>query len=228
MFTIYIVEDDKAMRDELLLLLQRNGYLTKSSTNFANIVTDVLAATPDLLLLDLTLPTIDGQLVCEQIRKLSSMPIIVVTSRDDNMNELLALNHGADDFIAKPYDPQILLAHIAAALRRAYAERLEAPLVCNNVSLDLLRSEVSFNGKCAQLTKNELRILALLIKNNGRIVSRANLQNDLWQSDEFIDDNTLTVNVNRLRTTLASIGVSDDFLLTRRGLGYMVQGDDKQ
>jgi DNA-binding response OmpR family regulator len=224
MFSIFIVEDDREMRAELVTLLQRNGYATQTSDDFAQVIEEVLASGCDLLLLDLSLPVLDGHLICSELHRLSSVPIIVVTSRDNSIDELLALNKGADDFITKPYDPQILLAHIASLLRRVYSERALPLLACSGVTLDRLRGEASYAGKTAELSKNELRILTALMERKGEIVSRAELQNELWLSDEFVDDNTLTVNVNRLRATLSGIGVPEQFLQTRRGQGYQVLG----
>ncbi|MDR0513999.1 MAG: response regulator transcription factor [Coriobacteriaceae bacterium] len=222
MFSIFVVEDDRKVRDELVTLLRNNGYAATATEEFTQVPEAVIASAPDLLLLDLSLPMLDGQLVCQEIRRHSQLPIIVVTSRDNSMDELLALERGADDFIAKPYDPPILLAHIASLLRRSYSDRPEPAQVFAGVSLDAARSEASFEGRTTSLTKNELRILSLLMRHKGEIVSRYDIQAELWLSDEFVDDNTLTVNVNRLRATLAGIGVGDSFLQTRRGQGYLL------
>jgi DNA-binding response OmpR family regulator len=221
-FTIFVVEDDPRVRSELVTLLESNGYLALTASNFEHLPETILAAAPSLVLLDLTLPVADGQIICRELRRHSTVPIIVVTSRDNGMDELVCLNLGADDFVAKPYNPQILLAHIASLLRRVYADQASALLTCGGVTLDTARSEVSFAGSTAELTKNELRLLHLLMQRSGKIISRVDLQNELWQSDEFVDDNTLTVNINRLRSTLESLGVNGDFLQTRRGQGYLI------
>ena len=157
------------------------------------------------------------------MRRKSDVPIIVVTSRDNDMDELLTLSLGADDFVPKPYNDQVLLAHVATVLKRSYGEGAAAAEICHGgVTLDTARCRVSAGGRTAELTKNELRILALLMRNAGAVVSRQRIQEELWASDEFVDDNTLTVNVSHLRSTLAKIGV-EDFVLTKRGMGYLVE-----
>jgi DNA-binding response OmpR family regulator len=221
-FNIFVVEDDLRVRGELITLLERNGYAVQTSDDFAHLSDAILEANPSLVLLDLTLPVCDGQVICAELRRHSTVPIIVVTSRDNTMDELLCLSLGADDFVTKPYDSQILLAHISSLLRRVYASEADPQLICGGVTLDVARSEVRYGEQSAELTKNELRLLHLLMQRSGTIVARADLQNELWQSDEFVDDNTLTVNINRLRSTLEGLGVSPDFLQTRRGQGYMI------
>jgi DNA-binding response OmpR family regulator len=221
MHTVFIVEDDTQIDKELGILLERNGYEVMHARDFASIPSEVSAGAPDLVLLDLNLPLVDGHVICKQIRATSIVPIIVVTSRDSDLDELVSMNLGADDFITKPYNTQILLARISALLRRTNAEKDVATLSYKGLLLDVGKSKVTFEERAAELTKNELRILQLLIRREGEIVSRADLQNELWQSDEFVDDNTLTVNVNRLRSTLQSIGL-EDFIHTKRGLGYSV------
>ena len=219
---IYVIEDDEAIRRELGELLARNGYEVACCDDFSRAASLALAAVPDLVLLDLTLPATDGQLVCREIRATSQAPIIVLTSRTTEADEVVAMTLGADDFVAKPYSSQVLLARISALLRRAGVAAGASPsLEHAGVSLDLARSQASANGQTVELTKNELRILALLMRRAGTIVSREDLMRELWASDAFVDDNTLTVNVNRLRGTLAKIGVRD-YLVTHRGPGYSV------
>ena len=177
-------------------------------------------AAPDVVLLDLGLPGTDGLYVCRELRQTSNVPIIVVTSRTTDLDELMSMSLGADDFIAKPYNGQVLLAHIDAVLRRAQGAQEQGRVVeYRGLSLDLARSKATYEGRSVELTKNELRILALLMRRKGEIVSREDIMVELWNSDTFIDDNTLTVNMNRLRKTLASIGVTD-YLATHRGQGY--------
>lgn len=218
---IYVIEDDEAIRRELGELLARNGYEVACCDDFSRAASLALAAVPDLVLLDLTLPATDGQLVCREIRATSQVPIIVLTSRTTEADEVVAMTLGADDFVAKPYSSQVLLAHVAALLRRAGSAVAAQALEHGGVTLDLARSTASYGGKTIELTKNELRILALLMRRAGTIVSREDLMRELWASDAFVDDNTLTVNVNRLRGTLAKIGVRDH-LVTHRGQGYSV------
>lgn len=219
---LLVVEDDKQIRDELRVLLERNGYEVLVLESFANVVDDSLALAPDLVLLDLNLPGIDGHFVCRQLRAVSSLPIIVVTSRDTDMDELLSMNFGADDFVAKPYNSQVLLAHIVSVLKRAYGDQVAVDQVSyRGLVLEPARCVIVFDGKTAELTKNELRILSLLLRNAGTVVTRQRIQEELWQSDEFVDDNTLTVNISYLRQTLDSVG-AHNFIQTKRGLGYVI------
>ena len=221
---LLVVEDDARLRDELCVLLGRNGYEALALTDFADVPAQILAAAPDLVLLDLNLPGVDGAYVCREVRRESPVPIVVVTSRDSDMDELLTLSLGADDFVAKPYNDQVLLAHVATVLKRSYGDGAAAAAEISHagVTLDTARCRVSANGRSAELTKNELKILALLMRNVGAVVSRQRIQEELWASDEFVDDNTLTVNVSHLRATLAKIGV-EDFVRTKRGMGYLVE-----
>lgn len=223
MTKILVVEDDHQIQQELVLLLQRNGFEAQALTSFESVPQQIVAAHPDLVLLDLNLPGIDGQQICREVRQLSNVPIIVVTSRNTDLDELMVLSLGADDFIAKPYNTQILLMHITSVLRRANSDATTGTkLSYAGVTLDSSSCKVSANQKSVELTKNELRILSLLMQNAGTVVSRQRIQEELWQSDEFVDDNTLTVNISHLRNTLASIGV-EDFVMTRRGLGYVIE-----
>lgn len=223
MTKILVVEDDHQIQQELVLLLQRNGFEAQALTSFESVPQQVIAAHPDLVLLDLNLPGIDGQQICREVRQLSNVPIIVVTSRNTDLDELMVLSLGADDFIAKPYNTQILLMHITSVLRRANSDVTTGTKLSHaGVTLDSSSCKVSANQKSVELTKNELRILSLLMQNAGTVVSRQRIQEELWQSDEFVDDNTLTVNISHLRNTLASIGV-EDFVMTRRGLGYVIE-----
>ena len=223
MTKILVVEDDHQIQQELVLLLQRNGFEAQALTSFESVPQQIVAAHPDLVLLDLNLPGIDGQQICREVRQLSNVPIIVVTSRNTDLDELMVLSLGADDFIAKPYNTQILLMHITSVLRRANNDVTTGTKLSHaGVTLDSSSCKVSANQKSVELTKNELRILSLLMQNAGTVVSRQRIQEELWQSDEFVDDNTLTVNISHLRNTLASIGV-EDFVMTRRGLGYVIE-----
>lgn len=220
---LLVVEDDARLRDELCVLLRRNGYEAEALASFDDAAAQILAAAPDLVLLDLNLPGVDGTYVCREVRRASPVPIVVVTSRDNDMDELLTLSFGADDFIPKPYNDQVLLAHVATVLKRSYGEgAASAEISYAGVTLDTARCRVSYQGSSAELTKNELRILALLMRNAGAVVSRQRIQEELWASDEFVDDNTLTVNVSHLRATLAKIGV-EGFVRTKRGMGYLVE-----
>lgn len=218
---IYIVEDEPKIREELSRLLEKYGYTCQSTEDFTHITQTVLAAQPQLILLDLNLPRFDGFSVCRELRSRCDTPIIIVTSRDSELDELMSLNLGADDFITKPYNTQILLAHIASVLKRAYHATGASCVAYAGLSLDMSRSVATFGSAEVELSKNERQILHLLLRNPGTVVPREELMNELWQSDEFVDDNTLTVNVNRLRKKLESIGLRG-FLKTRRGQGYLL------
>jgi DNA-binding response OmpR family regulator len=221
MYQIYLVEDDVRIRGELKTLLEKYGYGCIWSDDFKNIADDILCSGCHLVLLDINLPYFDGFHVCREIRKQSSIPIIVVTSRDTESDELMSMNLGADDFVTKPYNTQILLARIESLLKRVYNQDRAAEVTHNGITLYSSRSMVSYNGTEIELTKNELRILDTLMRRPGEIVSRDELIENLWQSGDYIDDNTLTVNVTRLRNKLADIGAKD-YIVTRRGQGYMV------
>lgn len=224
MARIFVVEDDAAIRNEVIEVLERQGFEVSYCLTFDDVVEDIMLARPDLVLLDLTLPGTDGQLICRELRQVSDIPVIVLTSRVTEVDEVMSMTMGADDFIPKPYSARVLVARVQALLRRtqgaADAGRI---LEHNGLTLDLSRSIVSAaeKGTSIELTKNEMRILALLMSHAGTIVSREAIMRDLWDSDAFVDDNTLTVNINRLRATLEKIGVTG-YLSTHRGRGYSV------
>lgn len=219
--TVFLVEDDEAIRGELSRLLGRYGYECLSSDDYENLADVILKAAPQLVLLDINLPVYDGYFVCRELRRRSQIPVIIVTSRDSEADELMSMNLGADDFITKPYNTQILLARIAAVMKRAYPSAPPQVLSHRGLQLDLSRGEASCGEKTVELTKNEMKILHTLLSSRGRILTRGELMNALWQTDEFVDDNTLTVNVNRLRKKLESLGLND-YLVTKRGQGYLV------
>jgi len=218
---IFIIEDDVKIRNELTKLLEKYGYECESSDDFAHMAEVVLHRNPQLVLLDINLPVYDGYYICREIRRESQIPIIIVTSRDSEVDELMSMNLGADDFITKPYNTQILLARISSVLKRVYHSEPVNIISHRGLELDTSRSMAHFEGSEVELSKNELRILRLLMCNKDRIISRDEIMNDLWQSEEFVDDNTLTVNINRLRKKLDGIGVHD-YLVTKRGQGYLV------
>ncbi len=220
---VCIVEDDTAICQGLCQLLERNGYAAEVPKGFGNLDRQVLDMACDLVLLDLNLPGVDGSYVCREVRRQSRVPIIAVTSRNTDLDELVCLSAGADDFVTKPYNEQVLLAHIEAVLKRSYGEGAgAAQLTYAGLTLDTARCCASYQGKSVELTKNELKILGLLLRHAGSVVSRQRIQEELWESDDFVDDNTLTVNVSHLRQTLARIGAGD-LVGTRRGLGYLIE-----
>lgn len=218
---VFIIEDDEKIRLELSTFLNRYGYESCFSTDFENIIHIALKENPHIILLDINLPYFDGYYICREIRKISNVPIIVVTSRDSDMDELMSMNLGADDFITKPYNTQILLARISSIIRRTYESTNLDVFKYKGIKYNMSKSEVEFNDNIEELTKNESRILNVLINNKENIVSRNNLMKILWQSEEFVDDNTLTVNVNRLRKKLEDIGAKG-YLQTKRGQGYIL------
>ena len=219
---IFMIEDDSALREELAHLLELAGFMPIGITErFEEAPQKALEANVDCVVVDLKLPNTDGHAICRAIREKSDVPIIVLTSSESEFDEVMAMNLGADDYIVKPYRPAVLLAHIQALLRRK-APGTSILMSHKGVQLDLGAGVVSFDEKSAELTRNEQRILQILMKTPGTVVPRSEIMCALWESDSFIDDNTLTVNVNRLRKTLSSLGVPDEFLVTRRGLGYSV------
>lgn len=218
---IIIIEDDTAIREELSLLLENEGCQIMAVTDFSDVSGQIRAAAPDLVLLDLGLPGRDGMSVCTDIRKSSQTPIIFVTSRDSAADELRALSLGGDDYITKPYNIPVLLARIKAVLRRSGGPAEPDVLEAKGLTLHLARGTASAEGGCAELTRNELKILAHLMGSRGQIVSRADLIDALWDSHIYIDDNTLSVNMTRLRAKLEGIGLPD-FIKTRRGMGYQL------
>ena len=218
---IFIIEDEPAIREELEQLLGKYGYDCVSSDDFQNIGETALDAQADLILLDINLPYQDGFQVCRSIRQKSNVPIIILTSRNTDFDELMGLNIGADDFVSKPYNGQVLLARIQKILARTYEVQSNTLLTHKGLTLNLLRATISHNGNEKELTKNELGILRLLMLNKGNIIPRDAIIDELWQSEEFIDENTLNVNVVRLRKKLVEIGLPD-YLETKRGMGYSV------
>ena len=218
---ILIVEDEEKIREELCTALQKKGYICAALEHFEDTAGQILREAPDLVLLDLNLPNQDGFYVCGEVRKQTDVPIIVVTSSDSDMDELMSLNLGADDFITKPYNLHVLLAHISTVLYRAYGRKTALVLTHKGLSLDLSKSRISCRGKETDLTKNEMGILKILMEHAGSIISRGDIICQLWDMEEFVEDSTLTVNINRLRKKLSDIGL-EDYLITKRGLGYMV------
>ena len=219
---IFVVEDEEKIVKELKVLFEKYGYDVSYSFNFENIVEDILSEKPDIVLLDINLPYYDGYFICRELRKVTNIPIVVVTSRDSEMDELMSINLGADDFITKPYNTQILLARVGAIIKRAYGNSLDSELfVLRGLTYNMSTSEVIFKGSKVELTKNESKILYTLFKNKGKIVSRDKIIKELWKAEEFIDDNTLTVNVNRLRRKIEEIGAIN-YLQTKRGQGYIL------
>ena len=219
---ILIVEDDKKLRKELEIFLCKNGFDAKSLEKFDNTIEDILKEKADLVLLDINLPYVDGEFVCKEIRKVSNVPIIMVTSRDNEIDELMSLNNGADQYVTKPYNIQILLAKINGLLRRNQnSGRNPEKIDCDGFILNLAERVIEKDNQKIELTKNEYNILYYLSIHKGEVVSRDEIMDYLWESEEFIDDNTLSVNIKRLRTKLEELGFMDR-IETRRGQGYIL------
>lgn len=222
MSKIFVVEDEKTIREELSIFLSRYGYEVEAPEDFENIIENIKGSNCDLILLDINLPVFDGYYICKEVRKFSDVPIIVVTSRDSDIDELMSMNLGADDFVTKPYNTQILLARIEAILKRVNKSLIAQDILeYNEMKVNLSNGTITYNNKTIEITKNELKIISYLIKNKGKIVSREHLMNYLWDCEMFIDDNTLSVNVTRIRKKLEEIGLKS-IIETRRGLGYIM------
>ncbi len=220
---ILIVEDDKKLRKELETFLTKHGFIAKGLEKFDNTIQDILNENADLILLDINLPYTDGEFVCKEVRKTSDVPIIMVTSRDNEIDELMSLNYGADQYVTKPYNIQILLAKINGLLKRNKKSDKEMQEIdCDGFKLNIAERVIKKDDRKIELTKNEYTILYYLCINRGRIVSRDEIMDYLWESEEFIDDNTLSVNVKRLRGKLEELGLIDR-IETRRGQGYILK-----
>lgn len=222
---ILIVEDDEKLRNELVIFLSNNGYEAKCLENFDNTIDDILKISPDLILLDINLPGVDGEYICKEIRKESDMGIIIVTSRDNELDELISINYGADHYITKPFNIHILLAKINSLLRRSNNKDLKDKINAKDFILNMSNSTIIKDDRTIDLTRNEYKILKYLIENRGKIVSREDIMECLWESESFIDDNTLSVNITRLRTKLEELELKG-LIETKRGQGYILKGEN--
>ena len=224
---ILIIEDDEKLRNELETFLNKNGFVATSLKKFDNAVEDILNEKADLLLLDINLPYTDGEFICKEIRKISNVPIIMVTSRDSEMDELLSLNYGADQYVTKPYNIQILLAKIVGLLKsNQNAGNNPDKIDCGEFVLNTAGWIIEKEDNKVELTKNEYKILEYLVLHRQQVISRDEIMDYLWESEEFVDDNTLNVNIKRLRTKLEELGLIDQ-IETRRGQGYLLKWDLK-
>lgn len=217
---ILLVEDDQVIRQLLVKNLQQWGYEAQAVTDFQEVVAAVAAFQPHLILLDIGLPFFNGYYWCQEIRKQSQVPILFLSSHDQPMDIVMAINLGGDDYVTKPFDMTVLLAKIQGLLRRSYDFQGEQSLLWfDRMRLDLKTMQVSYQGQAEDLTRNEFQILRILMERSGGIVGRHDLMRDLWNSDLFVDDNTLTVNINRLRKKLAGLGLAQ-VIVTKKGVGY--------
>ena len=220
---IYLVEDDAVIAGAVARHLENWGCRVKTAEDFSNILGEFQAFDPQLVLLDIYLPFFNGYHWCAEIRKISRVPIIFLSSASDNMNIVMAVNMGGDDFVAKPFDLEVLTAKVQALLRRTYDFAADAgQLSHRGAVLSLRDATLTCGGETLDLSRNEYRILQVLLENKGRTVSRETLMRKLWETDSFVDENTLSVNVNRLRRKLEGMGL-EDFIRTKKGMGYLVE-----
>lgn len=223
MYKILIVEDDRVIADKMKEHLEKWDYEVECVQDFKRVQEEYTAFDPQLVIMDIILPFYNGFHWCTQIRQISSVPILFLSSASDNMNIVMAMNMGGDDFVEKPFDLNVLTAKIQALLRRAYSFTGQLNVLeYRDVILNLNDAAVTFHGERMELTKNDFKILQILMENAGKIVKRDRIMERLWESDEFIDDNTLTVNMTRLRKKLESIGICD-FIATKKGIGYVIE-----
>lgn len=221
MAKIVIVEDDEKLSQELEIFLIRNGYETEGLRQFDHVLEQLQEMHPDLVLLDLNLPDTDGTYILKEFRKVSDVPVIMITSRDSDMDELLAMHYGADHYVTKPFNTQILLAKIIAIMKRTNQAAITDKMNCGSFVLDIGKSRLETDDRSVELTANELKIMRFLAKNKGKIVSRDDIMDTLWEDESFIDDNTLTVNMTRIRKKLQELGM-EHVIETKRGQGYMM------
>lgn len=220
MYKIFLVEDDETIAKMVKNHLEKWDYEVRIAQKFDRIMAEFADYEPQLVLMDIGLPFYNGYHWCTLIRKVSNVPVVFLSSAADNMNIVMAVTMGADDFIAKPFDMQVLTVKIQAILRRSYDfAGNSSVLEHKGAMLNISEAELSYEGESLELTKNELKILQTLFENKASIVTRDTLMTKLWESDTYVDENTLSVNVNRLRKKLASIGLSD-FIITKKGIGY--------
>lgn len=220
MYKIFLVEDDETIAKMVKNHLEKWDYEVRIAQKFDRIMAEFADYEPQLVLMDIGLPFYNGYHWCTQIRKVSNVPVVFLSSAADNMNIVMAVTMGADDFIAKPFDMQVLTVKIQAILRRSYDfAGNSSVLEHKGAMLNISEAELLYEGESLELTKNELKILQTLFENKASIVTRDTLMTKLWESDTYVDENTLSVNVNRLRKKLASIGLSD-FIITKKGIGY--------
>ncbi|MEH6992241.1 response regulator transcription factor [Neobacillus drentensis] len=224
MFRIMMIEDDEKIRRIVADTLKKWQYDVVEVTQFDQVLTEFERNSPHLVLLDINLPVYDGYYWCQQIRSVSKVPIIFLSSRNQNMDIIMAINMGGDDFIQKPFELDILVAKISALIRRKYTyqEDENISFIHRGLKLNITNSTIDYKGQSTELSRNEFILLQLMMRNIGKIVSREDLMQALWNEEQFVDDNTLTVNVNRLRRKIAALGL-EEFIVTRKGMGYLIE-----
>ncbi len=223
MYKIMVIEDDSTLCKEITEGITRWSYDTITIRDFNNILKEFINTNPHLVIMDINLPYFDGFYWCKKIREISKVPIVFLSSRDTNMDIVMAINMGGDDYIAKPFSLDVLMAKLNALLRRTYSygDKSHEVLEYMNAVLNINDNTILFKDTKVDLTKNEFRILLLLMKNQGKIISREKIMRTLWEDESFIDDNTLTVNINRLRSKLSDMGLRD-YITTKKGQGYVI------
>lgn len=222
MYKILIVEDDFGIANAIKLQAETWNFNVKIIENFNDVLTEFSEFQPHIILMDISLPFYDGYYWCKKIRDISKVPIIFISSATDKMNIIMTINMGADDFISKPFDINVLIAKIQALLRRTYDFKSTCSILEHKGAfLNTENNTLTFNDKKIELTKNDYKILLCLMTNKGKVVSRDELMEQLWETDVFIDENTLTVNVNRLRKKLDNVGLKN-FISTKFGIGYII------
>ena len=223
MYRLFIVEDDNGIANAIKKQAEMWDLEAYTVQNFRNIMAELAKINPHIVLLDISLPFFNGYHWCSEIRKVSKVPIIFISSANDNMNMVMAMNMGADDFIAKPFDSSVLIAKLQAMLRRTYDFSMTVPIIEHRGAiLNTADNTLTFKDERVILSKNEYKILLTLMQNKGKVVSREGLMTALWETDCFVDENTLSVNVNRLRKRLDAAGLKD-FISTRFGVGYIIE-----
>lgn len=228
MYRILIVEDDRTIGAAIEQQLCTWGFEVRCAQDFRNILGEFTVFSPQLVLLDISLPFFNGYHWCSEIRKVSKVPIVFISSASDNMNIVMAMNMGGDDFIAKPFELSVLIAKIQAILRRTYDFAGEVRMLSHREAfLNTADATLMYRGERMDLTKNEYRMLLTLMEEKGRVVSRETLMQRLWETDSFVDENTLTVNMTRLRKKLAGAGLRD-FIVTKKGMGYLIPETEEQ
>lgn len=223
MYRILIIEDDQTIAKALCSHLQKWNYDAQCVADFKNVMEHVIKFSPELVILDIMLPFYNGFHWCQELRKISNVPVLFLSSASDNMNIVMAMNMGGDDFIEKPFDLNVITAKVQAMFRRAYAyQGTMNAMEHNGVILNLLDATITFGEERLELTKNEFKILEILLEHSGKIVAREDIMKRLWETDSYVDDNTLTVNVTRLRKKLEQVGLKD-YIRTKKGVGYIVE-----
>ncbi len=223
MYRLLIIEDDKGIAEAIKTQAEMWDLQVRYVENFRSIMIEFAEFDPHIILLDISLPFFNGYHWCREIRKVSKVPIIFISSASDNMNMIMAMNMGADDFIAKPFDQSVLMAKLQAMLRRTYDFSTSVPVLEHRGALlNTGDNTLTYRGEKISLSKNEFRILLILMENKGKVVSREKLMEQLWETDSFVDENTLSVNVNRLRKRLDTAGL-EDFITTKFGVGYLIE-----